>query len=137
MQLAVEGPELEAAATRRSSPADADTARKTSKPEVLKRFSAYRNDHRLTAGGGFQPGTYTTTAADALHAPTGSRAVERFALPNPAPAIYLFTIHLSAGWPVQRGTVQPANGQPGGGVEVILTAGSPNGTVTGPAVIPP
>ena len=38
---------------------------------------------------------------------------------------------------LKRGVVQPAYGQPGGGVEVILVNGSPPNTVTGPKQIPP
>ena len=37
---------------------------------------------------------------------------------------------------IQKGTVKPARGQPGGGVEVICTKGTQPNTVTGPVEIP-
>ncbi len=104
--------------------------------EVFKRFSAYENDHRITANGGLLPGSYATTEEDAKNVKTGKEAVARYALPNPKPAVYVFTVKPPKGTEVQRGTVQPANSQPGGGVEVIFTSGSPEKTVTGPDKIP-
>ena len=106
--------------------------------EEFKRFSAFANDRRLTANRGLLPGTYATTAAEAAHVATGSQAVARYALPNPTPAIHRFTIQPPAGTSLQRGIAQPAYGQPGGGVEVIFTAGSPDHTLTlPPDIIPP
>lgn len=40
------------------------------------------------------------------------------------------------GTSIQRGTVQPDFGQPGGGVEVIFTDGTHRATVSGPTKIP-
>lgn len=106
--------------------------------EEFRRFSAFANDRRVTANRGLLPGTYATTAADAAHVATGSQAVARYALPNPTPAIHRFTIQPPAGTQLQRGIAQPAYGQPGGGVEVIFTAGSPDQTVAlPPDIIPP
>ncbi len=106
--------------------------------EEFKRFSAFANDRRVTANRGLLPGTYATTATDAAHVATGTQAVSRYALPNPTPAVHRFTIQPPAGTNLQRGITQPAYGQPGGGVEVIFTAGSPDHTVTlPPDVIPP
>jgi hypothetical protein len=106
--------------------------------EEFKRFSAFLNDRRVTANRGLLPGSYATTAADAVHVATGTQAVSRYALPNPTPAIHRFTIQPPAGTNLQRGIAHPAYGQPGGGVEVIFTAGSPDHTVTlPPDVIPP
>jgi hypothetical protein len=49
----------------------------------------------------------------------------------------VFTIRPTKGTDIQRGTVEPANGQPGGGVEVIFTSGTTVNTVTlPPAKIP-
>ena len=105
--------------------------------EKFKRFSAYANDRRVTASGALLPGTYATTEQDAKHVKTGRDAVKRYALPNPAPAVYVFTIEPPLRTRLQRGVAQPAYGQPGGGVEVIFVNGSPGRTVTGPAQIPP
>lgn len=60
--------------------------------EVFNRFTAYANDRRITANRGLRPGTYATTEADARTVHTGRQAVARYALPNPEPAIYRFTI---------------------------------------------
>lgn len=106
--------------------------------EEFKRFSAFPNDRRVTANRGLLPGSYATTATDARSVATGSQAVARYALPNSTPAIHRFSIQPPAGTSIQRGTAQPAYGQPGGGVEVIFTAGSPDHTVTlPPDIIPP
>ncbi|MHB8404553.1 MAG: hypothetical protein ACYDCJ_03925 [Gammaproteobacteria bacterium] len=113
------------------SPADVTAA-----AEVFKRFTAYANDRRVTANHGLVPGTYATTARDAGLVRTGREAVARYALPNPAPAIYVFTIKPPKDTKIQRGTVQPANSQPGGGAEVLFTDGTADRTVTGPETIP-
>ena len=105
--------------------------------EQFKRFSAYANDRRVTASHALLPGTYATTAADAKHVKRGRDAVRRYALPNPKPAVYVFTIEPPVKTKLKRGIAQPAYGQPGGGVEVIFVNGSPDKTVTGPAQIPP
>lgn len=104
--------------------------------EVFKRFTAYQNDRRITSNGGLVPGTYATTEADAQNVRTGRQAVARYAVPNPEPAIYVFTIKPSKDTKIQRGTVQPANNQPGGGAEVIFTDGTAAKSVTGPDTIP-
>jgi hypothetical protein len=109
----------------------------TTAGEVFKRFSPYANDRRVTAGMGLLVGTFATTREDAdQHVKTGMDAVARYALPSDKPASNVFTIKPAADTNLQRGTVAPANNQPGGGVEVIFVNGSPDGTVTGPATIP-
>jgi hypothetical protein len=106
--------------------------------EQFKRFSAFANDRRVTARGALLPGTYTTTADDAKQVHSGRDAVRRYALPNPMPAVNVFTIDPPAPGPIlQRGIAPPAYGQPGGGVEVIFVNGSPDKTVTGPKQIRP
>jgi hypothetical protein len=106
--------------------------------EQFKRFSAFANDRRVTARGALLPGTYATTAEDAKHVHSGRDAVRRYALPNPMPAVNVFTIDPPVPGPIlQRGIAQPAYGQPGGGVEVIFVNGSPDKTVTGPKQIRP
>jgi len=105
--------------------------------EIFKRFSAYANDKRVTPGKGLTPGTFATTKEDAdANVKTGSDAVARYALPNSKPASNVFTITPATDTEVKRGTAQPANNQPGGGVEVIFVYGLPDGTVTGPVTIP-
>ena len=104
--------------------------------EIFKRFSAYANDRRVTAGKGLTPGTFATTKEDAdANIKTGTDAVARYALPNSKPASNVFTITPPKDTELKRGTAQPANNQPGGGVEVIFVNGSPDGTVTGPVSI--
>jgi hypothetical protein len=55
---------------------------------------------------------------------------------NDKPASNVFTIKPHKDTVIQRGIVEPAYGQPGGGVEVIFTDGTQPGTVTGPEKIP-
>jgi hypothetical protein len=121
----------------KSSGADQAPEEALQQPETFKRFSAFAKDRRVTSAGGLLPGTYATTAADARYVKTGRDAVKRYALPNPKPAIHVFTIDPPVKTKLKRGIVQPAYGQPGGGVEVIFVNGSPANTVTGPAIIPP
>jgi hypothetical protein len=123
--------------TKSSSGASDAPEEELQEEERFKRFSAYANDRRVTASGALMPGTYATTEEDAKHVTTGRDAVKRYALPNPKPAVYVFTIDPPIRTKLKRGIAQPAYGQPGGGVEVIFVNGSPNNTVTGPAQIPP
>lgn len=105
--------------------------------EIFKRFCAYANDRRVTVGKGLTSGTFATTKEDAdANTKTGTDAVKRYALPDSKPASNVFTIAPPNDTDLKRGTVQPANNQPGGGVEVIFVNGSPDGTVTGPISIP-
>jgi hypothetical protein len=90
------------------------------------------NDRRVTADKGLLPGTYATTEADGKNIKTGKDAVARYALPNSDPASYVYTIWPKKETEIQRGTVEPTNGQPGGGVEVIFTNGTTAATVTLP-----
>ncbi len=123
--------------TQSSSGASDAPEEELRKKERFKRFSAYANDRRVTASGALLPGTYATTEKDAKHVNTGRDAVRRYALPNPVPAINVFTIDSRIRTKLKRGMAQPAYGQPGSGVEVIFVNGSPARTVTGPAQIPP
>lgn len=124
--------------TSSSSGASEAPEEKLEGDEEFKRFCAFANDRRVTATGALLPGTYATTAADARHVKTGRDAVKRYALPNPTPAVNVFTINPPVTMTIlKRGVVQPAYGQPGGGVEVIFVKGSPSQTVTGPTQIPP
>jgi ribosomal protein L35AE/L33A len=67
---------------------------------------------------------------------TGKEAVERYAMPDPTPACYVFTGKPKKDTKIQRGTVEPAHGRTGGGVEVYFEDGTQPNTVTGPDVIP-
>lgn len=121
---------------KRATPAKDAPVEKTKEKEVFKRFTAYENDHRITSDGKLLPGTYATTEEDAKKAPTGKAAVARYALPNPKPASNVWTIKPWKDTLIQYGIVEPANNQPGGGVEVIFTKGTSPGTVTGHEKIP-
>lgn len=121
---------------KKGSPANDAPIEKTKETEAFKRFSAYEKDNRVRPDGSLLPGTYATTEEDAKNVRTGKEAVARYALPNPAPASNVFTIKPHKDTVIQRGIVEPANGQPGGGVEVIFTDGTQPGTVTGPEKIP-
>ena len=103
---------------------------------LFKRFTAYEHDPRITSDRRLLPGTYATTGEDAKNAPTGKAAVARYALPNPNPASNVFTIKPHKDTVIQYGIVEPAFGQPGGGVEVLFRDGTHAGTVTGPEKIP-
>ena len=63
-------------------------------------------------------------------------AVARYALPNPKPAVYVFTVKPLKDTPIQRGIVEPEFGQPGKGVEVLFCDGTAPKTVTGSCTIP-
>jgi hypothetical protein len=107
----------------------------TLRNEIFKRFSAYENDFRVTENRGLVPNTYATTAEDALNVKTGMEAIARYALENKKSANKVFTIEPPENTRLQRGIVEPAYGEPGGGVEVIFVDGSPDNTVTGPETI--
>lgn len=120
----------------KQGPAKAAPVQQTKAGEMFKRFSAYENDKRIRADGSLEPGTYATTEEDARHVLTGKEAVRRYALPNPEPAVNVFIIKPVIATPIQSGIAQPAYGQPGGGVEVVFTAGTTRLTVTGREKIP-
>jgi hypothetical protein len=122
--------------TASSRPATDGEPRGTAPGDVFMRFTAYSNDRRITPEKGLLPGTYATTEVDSRVVVTGGQAVERYALPNPTPAVYRFRIDPAAGTQHQAGIVQPAYGHAGGGVEVLFTVGTPRDTVSGPAVLP-
>ena len=109
----------------------------TSRPsEIFVRYSAFHPDFRIGRNGSVRPGTYVTTATDMPHVPSGMAAVGRYALPNPAPALYIYTMSPPSAVGLQCGTAAPKFGQAGGGVEVLFTAALPVGTAHGPNVIP-
>ena len=105
---------------------------RTKDDEKFYRFSAFKNDRRVTPDNGLLPDSYATTEADGDLVKTGTEAVERYALPNDAPASYRFTINPLKDTAIKKGIVQPANNHQGGGVEVIFTEGTTKDTVTQP-----
>ena len=120
----------------KAPPAKDAPIEKTKTDEVFKRFTAYENDNRRRPDGSWLAGTYATTEGDADKIKTGKDAVARYALPKPAPASYVFTGCPHKDTEIQKGTVEAANGQPGGGIEVMFTKGTQPNTVTGPVMIP-
>ena len=103
--------------------------------ERFIRYSAFQHDRRIRADNSVVSGTYVTTESDAVHwwrSPyiwSGLAVVGRYALPNPAPAIYSFMMKPPPGFPITCGTVTPKYGQSGGGVEIRLEADTPPHTV--------
>jgi hypothetical protein len=97
------------------------------RPHAYYRFSPYWHDCRVDARtGDFLPGTYATTYNDLHFVPSGSAAVGRYALPNPASAGYVFQI-VTFDRPTLMGTATPNYGQAGGGVEVLFANGGKQG----------
>ncbi len=74
-------------------------------------------------------GACLTSTLDQLLANTGFGAVGRYALPIPAPAVYVFQYQLPAGTVMRVGTVSPMFGQSGGGVEAKLDSIPPGSGV--------
>jgi hypothetical protein len=88
---------------------------------VFHRFSAFNPDRRVDSiTGNFLPGTYAVPESEVPFVPTGFTAVGRFALPNNLPASHHYEIEAPAGTAVDFGTVAPAFGQAGGGVEAYF-----------------
>ena len=108
----------------------------TRSQENFVRFSAFQNDRRVRPDRSLLPGSYVTSERDANFSPSGFAAVGRYALPNILPAIFRFDIMVPKGTPGLVGTVSPAFGQAGGGVEIELTKGAPPNSVKGPSTTP-
>lgn len=62
--------------------------------------------------------------------PSGLAAVGRYALPNPAAAVYEYLIRALPGAPVLCGTCAPSFGQAGGGVKVRFQNSLGSGSAT-------
>jgi hypothetical protein len=89
---------------------------------VFHRFSAFNPDRRVDpVTGSFLPGTYAVPESEVPFVPTGFVAVGRFALPNNFPASFHYEIEASVGTAMDFGTVAPAFGQSGGGVEAYFS----------------
>lgn len=88
---------------------------------MFYRYSAYNPDKRVAASSGdFLAGTYATTDSDLTLVTSGFGAVGRYALPSPKSALYRYEINASVGTALTTGTVVPAFGQAGGGVEAFF-----------------
>lgn len=97
---------------------------------VFHRFSAFNPDRRVNPlSGDFLAGTYAAPASEVPFVPTGFVAVGRFALPNNFAASFHYQIEAPAGTSVDFGTVAPAFGQAGGGVEAYFANAVPNAMV--------
>jgi hypothetical protein len=90
------------------------------------RFSAFKPDRRITSTGDFVPGTYAVPESELPFLPTGFAVVGRLALPSPLPASHHYEISAKSGTVVEFGTVAPAYGQAGGGVEAYFAHGATN-----------
>jgi hypothetical protein len=88
------------------------------------RYTAFARDPRVSPTGGVAPGTYFTTIADSHEVPSGLAAVGRYALPIPRPAIYRKDLVVPANTSFLFGSVAPAFGRSGGGVEIELNQGA-------------
>lgn len=104
--------------------------------EIFCRFSAFRDDFRITEHRALTPGTFATTKEDADKVKTGREAISRYALENKNSANNRFTITPEENTELQEGIVQPAYGETGGGIEVIFVNGTTNWTVSQPEVLP-
>lgn len=106
----------------------------TKKDEHFVRFARFENDLRVdTVNKRVLPGTYATTHEDAQYCLRNRiDHVARYALPSPLPVKYAFHIYPVEKTLIKRGTVEPANNQPGGGAEVIFPKGTDNNTVSLP-----
>jgi len=94
---------------------------------VFHRFSAFNPDRRVNPiTGDFLPGTYAAPESEVAFVPTGFVAVGRFALPNNLPASFHYEIEAPASTVVDFGTVSPAFGQAGGGVEAYFSSAVTN-----------
>jgi len=94
---------------------------------TFHRFSAFKPDPRIDpVTGDFLPGTYAAPASEVPFVQTGFVAVGRFALPVNLPASHHYEIVAPAGTHVDFGTVAPAFGQSGGGVEAYFAGAVTN-----------
>jgi hypothetical protein len=98
---------------------------KTILGQVFHRFSASPKDGRVHENTGeLAAGSYATTETDKPLAPSGFAVVGRYALPNVQPASFCYSIEPVADTEIWIGTVAPAYGQSGGGVEVFFPNGA-------------
>lgn len=112
--------------------AESGNLEKTEKDEYFIRFSHFEDDRRIDKKNKkVLPGSYATTLDDANYCLKNNidpRA--RYALPNNLTIEYKFHIEPEEEINIRRGTVEPANDQPGGGFEVIFPNGTNNDSLT-------
>ena len=104
--------------------------------EIFNRFSHFTDDYKITEKRGLRPGTFATTAEDAANVKSGREAISRYALEDKRSANKRFTIKPAIATRLQSGIVQPAYGEPGGGVEVIFVDGTCDHSVSEANIIP-
>ena len=103
------------------------------KVRTFRRYSAFNPDRRINpVTGDLLAGSYAVPESEFPFIPTGFAAVGRLALPVTAPASYAYLISAQAGTSVEFGTIAPAFGQSGGGVEAYF----PSGAVNTPPAVP-
>lgn len=91
---------------------------------VFYRYLSTSTDPRYV-GGSLKARTYLTAQLDTNYANSGFATVGRYALPIPLPSRYVIQYELQQGTTLDIGTVAPAFGQAGGGVEVRLRTDRP------------
>lgn len=98
--------------------------------EKFVRLSAYENDKRIDlTNNRLLPGSYTTTHPDYFSCvATKDDPVDRYALPNNEEIKWAFFVQPQKRDILQRGIVQPAFGQDGGGIEAYFENGTSNNT---------
>lgn len=94
--------------------------------ELFVRLSAFEDDIRIDKHNKcLLPGSYSTTAADALRCKTDKdNPVQRYALPNELEIKWSFHIQPFIKDTLQRGWVQPQPGKRGGGREAYFEKGT-------------
>ena len=98
--------------------------------EFFVRLSAYQNDKRIDfVKNRLIEGSFTTTLHDYLSCVrTNDDPVDRYALPNDETIKWSFYIQPKSNDSLQRGTVQPAFGHEGGGIEAYFENGTSENT---------
>jgi hypothetical protein len=88
---------------------------------ILRRYLATATDHRYNSvAGTLAANTYLSPDLDGTYINSGFAAVGRLALPMPLPASHVVFYEIQAAAPARVGTIGPAFGQAGGGVEICL-----------------
>lgn len=96
------------------------------------RFSHYHDDLRVDRiRMCLLPNSYATTFDDADYCLSHNiDPRDRYALPTAETIEYKFYVEPRVRTPIKKGTVDPANDRPGGGVEVLFTKGTDDNTIT-------
>lgn len=101
--------------------------------EKFTRLSAYEDDFRVdTVNNKLVAGSFATTFQDYQYCKNNNiNPVERYALPNDENIKWAFHIIPLKTDTLQRGIVEPANNQNGGGIEAYFANGTGNNTFLG------